>query len=121
MAKEQIVNIFWFRRDLRLEDNAGLYEALKAGRPVVPVFIFDREILDLLEDKSDRRVEFILSAIEEMQLQLTALSSSMEVYYDKAFDAWEKICTDFAIDTVYTNHDYEAYAQAWLASQPQGG
>ena len=42
------VNIFWFRRDLRLEDNAGLYHALKEDKPVVPVFIFDRNILDEL-------------------------------------------------------------------------
>ena len=111
MAKDQIVNIFWFRRDLRLEDNAGLYHALKSGRPVVPVFIFDRAILDLLENKADRRVEFILSAIEEMQMQLIALGSSFEVYYDKAINAWEKIINDFTIDTVYTNHDYEDYAQ----------
>ena len=54
-----VVNIFWFRRDLRLDDNAGLYHALKEGKPVVPVFIFDRNILDELEDKKDRRVEFI--------------------------------------------------------------
>jgi deoxyribodipyrimidine photo-lyase len=111
MAKDQTVNIFWFRRDLRLEDNAGLYEALKSGKPVIPVFIFDREILDLLDDKSDRRVEFIVSVIEEMQLQLTALGTSLELYYDKAVNAWEKITRNFSIDTVFTNHDYEPYAQ----------
>jgi deoxyribodipyrimidine photo-lyase len=53
------INIFWFRRDLRLKDNAGLYRALKKGIPVLPIFIFDTSILDKLEDKKDRRVEFI--------------------------------------------------------------
>ena len=57
MMKE--VSIFWFRRDLRLEDNAGLWKALKSGHPVVPIFIFDRNILDKLQDKSDARVSFL--------------------------------------------------------------
>ena len=56
---KQKVNICWFRRDLRLHDNAALYYALKEGLPVVPVFIFDKNILDKLEDKGDRRIEFI--------------------------------------------------------------
>lgn len=54
-----VVDIFWFRRDLRLEDNAGLYHTLKGLHPVLPLFIFDRVILDDLENKMDRRVEFI--------------------------------------------------------------
>ena len=57
---KQKVNICWFRRDLRLQDNAALYYALKDTLPVIPIFIFDKAILDLLEDKTDRRVEFIL-------------------------------------------------------------
>ena len=57
------VNIFWFRRDLRLYDNAGLYHALKADLPVLPIFIFDRNILDQLENKKDARVEFIHRAL----------------------------------------------------------
>ena len=54
-----MVSIFWFRRDLRLDDNAGLYHALKGSNPVLPVFIFDRHILDDLTDKKDARVAFI--------------------------------------------------------------
>ena len=53
------VNIFWFRRDLRLSDNAGLYHALSTTSTVLPIFIFDQTILDNLENKSDPRVEFI--------------------------------------------------------------
>ena len=64
------INIIWFRRDLRLHDNAALYHALKAGEPVLPIFIFDKYILDGLEDKQDRRVVFIHAALEEMQEQL---------------------------------------------------
>lgn len=110
MAKDQIVNIFWFRRDLRLEDNTGLHHALQSGLPIIPIFIFDRAILDQLDNKADRRVEFIMSAIEEMQMQLIVVGSGIKVYYDNAILAWEKITNEFSIHTVYTNHDYEPYA-----------
>ena len=69
------INIFWFRRDLRLQDNAGLYHALKDGTPVVPIFIFDRNILEELDDKTDRRVEFIHLALQYLQLQLVKINS----------------------------------------------
>ena len=68
MPKKSI-SICWFRRDLRLHDNAALYHALNDEYPVVPIFIFDRAILDLLEDKLDRRVEFIHNAVTDMQQQ----------------------------------------------------
>lgn len=61
------IQVMWFRRDLRLSDNAALYYALRSGIPVLPVFIFDKNILDQLEDKADRRVEFIHAAITELQ------------------------------------------------------
>jgi deoxyribodipyrimidine photo-lyase len=77
------VNIMWFRRDLRLNDNTALYHALNGGPPVVPVFIFDRNILDELEDKADRRVEFIHEALSEMQQHLVTVGSSMHT--SKAF------------------------------------
>ena len=70
-----LVNVFWFRRDLRLHDNAGLYQALKDGKPVLPVFIFDRQILDKLEDKQDKRVSFIHGALSELQQNLATLNS----------------------------------------------
>ena len=71
------VSVFWFRRDLRLTDNAGLFQALQSGQPVLPVFIFDTDILDSLEDKDDRRVEFIHRALSGMQEELTALGTIM--------------------------------------------
>ena len=66
----ETVNIMWFRRDLRLNDNAALYHALKDKNPVVPVFVFDKNILDDLEDKKDMRVEFIREALNEMNDEL---------------------------------------------------
>ncbi|MCC6761506.1 MAG: deoxyribodipyrimidine photo-lyase [Chitinophagaceae bacterium] len=104
------VNIMWFRRDLRLTDNAALYHALKASLPVVPVFIFDRHILDKLEDKADRRVEFIHAALHDMQQQLQAMGSTMHVYYGFADAVWSQILNDYPVANVFTNHDYEPYA-----------
>ena len=104
------VNIFWFRRDLRLEDNAGLYHALRSGLPVVPLFIFDKNILVQLEDKADRRVEFIRAAIMNIQGELLKLHSSLEVYYDSPANAFKKLLTKYKIEQVFTNTDYEPYA-----------
>ncbi len=104
------VNIIWFRRDLRLTDNAALYHALKSSFPVVPVFIFDTNILDRLEDKADRRVAFIHNTISEMQHELTALQSSLEVFYSTPVKAFEKLLETYTINSVFTNHDYEQYA-----------
>ena len=105
------INIFWFRRDLRLHDNAALYNALKDGRPVLPLFIFDREILDELEDKADRRAEFIHAAILEMQQQLIKLQSNLEVFYGFPADVFKTLLADYKIEKVFTNHDYEPYAK----------
>jgi deoxyribodipyrimidine photo-lyase len=96
-----LVNIFWFRRDLRLYDNAGLYHALKSNNPVVPLFIFDRYILDDLEDKKDRRVEFIYNALEEMQEQLIAKGSSIEVYYGFPKDRFTTLLKRYKIEKVF--------------------
>lgn len=74
------INIFWFRRDLRLEDNAGLYHALKAGLKVIPVFIFDSEILEKLEDKSDQRVDYIHQALENIKKELESHQSGLKTY-----------------------------------------
>ncbi len=105
------VNIFWFRRDLRLEDNAGLYHALKSGNPVLPVFIFDTNILDKLPAKTDKRVAFIHAALQEMQAALEKLGSSLEIYYSSPAAAFEKICSAYTVEEVFTNHDYEPYAK----------
>ena len=91
---QQPINIFWFRRDLRLHDNAGLYHALRDKNPVVPVFIFDRNILDQLEDKADNRVAFIHASLAVLQEQLVKIGSTLVVYHDKAESAWKEILSD---------------------------
>ena len=111
MDNKNPINIFWFRRDLRLDDNAGLYHALKSGNPVLPVFIFDKEILDKLEDEDDARVTFIYDAIDDLNKELYKHGSTLIVLYDKAEHAWDKLLNDYKIATVYTNHDYEPYAK----------
>ena len=108
---KQPVSIFWFRRDLRLDDNAGLYHALKSGKPVLPIFIFDKEILDKLEDKDDARVTFIYESITALDKELHQHSSSLLVIYDKPAHAWSRLLNDYNIAAVYTNHDYEPYAK----------
>ncbi|HLK29153.1 MAG TPA: deoxyribodipyrimidine photo-lyase [Puia sp.] len=105
------INLFWFRRDLRLDDNAGLYHALKGNHPVLPIFIFDRNILDDLEDKKDRRVEFIYNALEQMQEDLKEMKSSLEVYYGKPEEVFKTLSKKYKIEKVFTNHDYEPYAR----------
>ncbi len=104
------INLFWFRRDLRLTDNAGLFHALKEGLPVLPIFIFDAEILDDLVDKRDARVEFIRNVLQEIHQELLALGSTLDVRFGKPAEVWEKLTTEYDIAQVFTNHDYEPYA-----------
>ncbi|MFM2139515.1 MAG: hypothetical protein RJA57_1822 [Bacteroidota bacterium] len=104
------VNIFWFRRDLRLEDNHGLFQALRSGVPVLPLFIFDTEILDALEDRSDRRVAFIHRALLSMQHKLVKAGSTLHVHHGKPLEVFGELIRSHAIGSVFTNHDYEPYA-----------
>ena len=109
MTKEPIA-IFWFRRDLRPEDNTGLYHALRSGYRVLPLFIFDRNILDRLDDRNDRRISFILGALEALQEKLTAAGTSLMVLHGTPENAIRKMVSDFDVKAVYANHDYEPYA-----------
>ena len=103
-------NIFWFRRDLRLHDNAGLYHALRSGLPVRAIFIFDTEILDKLENKSDKRLVFIHQQLEKLNTELQKFGSRLDTFYGKPVNVWEKICLETKVSGVFTNHDYEPYA-----------
>ncbi len=105
------IAIFWFRRDLRLDDNAGLYHALTSGLPVLPIFIFDSEILDKLEDKSDKRVQFIHLQVEKLKHQLQQTGNDLLVFYGKPTEVWGQILNDYSIGKIFANHDYEPYAQ----------
>lgn len=108
--KSPSVNIMWFRRDLRLHDNAALFGALKSGLPVVPVFIFDKIILDDLDNKKDRRVAFIHAALLFMQAELKTLGSSLEVYYSTPTLTFQLLLEKYTIGSVFINSDYEPYA-----------
>jgi deoxyribodipyrimidine photo-lyase len=107
--KEEIA-IFWFRRDLRLYDNAGLYNALKGKYKILPIFIFDTQILDKLEDKKDRRVHFIQYQLTGIKSQLRSLGSDLFVKYGNPIEIWKELFQAYEIKAIYTNHDYEAYA-----------
>ncbi|MDI9366142.1 MAG: deoxyribodipyrimidine photo-lyase [Flavobacterium sp.] len=107
---KQTVSIFWFRRDLRLQDNAALYHALKSGHPVVPIFIFDTNILHKLVDKTDKRVAFIHAAITNVQTELMALGSTLNVFYTTPIEAFKQLLLTHHIAGAFTNHDYEQYA-----------
>jgi deoxyribodipyrimidine photo-lyase len=105
------VNICWFRRDLRLNDNAALYHALKDKNPVIPIFIFDRQILDELENRTDRRVEFIREALLHMQEQLEKKGSTLDVRYGTPQEIFPELLKEYKVEKVFTNHDYEPYAR----------
>jgi len=110
MAKPK-VNIFWHRRDLRLDDNHALFEALNQPEPVQPVFIFDTDILDHLNDPHDARVSFIHHYLQKIDGRLREAGSSICVYHGKPVDVWkEKILTEFNVNKVYANRDYAPYA-----------
>ncbi len=104
------MNIFWFRRDLRLDDNVGLFHALQQIESVLPIFIFDTSILSQLP-KDDARVTFIHEQLEKIQLQLQTIGKSLAVFHGTPKEIFEKIISEQSIDSVYTNTDYEPYAR----------
>ena len=106
------VSVFWFRRDLRLEDNAGLWKALKSGQAVLPIFVFDRNILDKLEDRSDARVSFLHNRITTLDQELQALGSSLKVFYGTPMETMEALSSAYDVQGVYLNRDYDPYASA---------
>ena len=108
MAEE--LTLFWFRRDLRLHDNAALYHALKENKNVLAVFIFDKTILNQLEDKQDRRVDFIHQAISKIQKELVSMGSSLLVHFDTPENTFHSLLKIHKIKNVYANRDYEPQA-----------
>ena len=118
------LNIFWFRRDLRLNDNAGLFHALRGNNPVLPLFIFDKNILNKLEDRTDARVTFLHDTLSELKAELEKMGSTLLVFYDEPINVWHNLTQQFDIKSVFTNHDFEPYAlerdaavQTFLTSQ----
>lgn len=105
------ISLFWFRRDLRLHDNAGLYAALRGEHPVQPIFIFDTEILDELSDRSDARVNFIHESLQRIQEVLVDVGATLDVRIGKPLEVFKQLLDEYSIAAVYTNEDYEPYAR----------
>ncbi|ALJ06519.1 deoxyribodipyrimidine photolyase [Pseudalgibacter alginicilyticus] len=107
---KQPITIFWYRRDLRLDDNRALYEALKEKDKVLPIFIFDSEILESLH-KNDARVAFIHTTLQNINKKLHAeFSSGIAMFYGKPIEIYKELLNRYNIKTVFSNHDYEPYA-----------
>ncbi len=104
------ISIFWFRRDLRLKDNHGLYQAVESEKKVLPIFIFDEGILDLLENKSDKRVDFIVQALQTLNSFLKSKNKGIKIFKGKPLEIYKKLTENYEIEAVYCNEDYEPYA-----------
>jgi len=104
------ISIFWFRRDLRLSDNTGLTSALESKYPVLPIFIFDTEILSKLEDKADKRVDLIQQMLGTLKSGLETLGSSLLILQGKPEIVFEQLMADYDVKAIFTNRDYEPYA-----------
>ena len=104
------ISVFWFRRDLRVEDNVGLYHALQSDHPVLPIFIFETDILDKLESKHDRRVDYIHQALSAIDEQLKAYNSALKTYHGYPLEVFKSLLEEYDIQSVFCNRDYEPQA-----------
>jgi deoxyribodipyrimidine photo-lyase len=103
------ISLFWFRRDLRLDDNTALFHALASDHPVLPIFIFDDKILDKL-DRQDSRVQFIYQNLEKIHAQLRLKGGSLLLQKGDPLQIFQEIIEHYNIDALYYNEDYEPYA-----------
>jgi deoxyribodipyrimidine photo-lyase len=103
------INIFWFRRDLRLDDNVALYHALTSDCPVLPIFIFDTNIL-YGHSKDDARVNFSHNQLSKINAQLQQFGSGLAMYHGKPLEIIAQLTKQYNIKAVYTNRDYQPYA-----------
>ena len=104
--------LIWFRRDLRVNDNAALYAALKAARRVHAVFVFDTDILDALPDRRDRRVEFIWHSVAALKAELESHGSTLHVLNGSARDLIPRLAAELGANAVFAGRDYEPFANA---------
>lgn len=102
--------MFWFRRDLRLDDNVGLFHALKSGLPVIPVFIFDSDILNQLDDKKDKRVDLIYQRLCWLDQEFRKYNSGLLVKFGRPVDILDKLCEQYQVTQMFCNEDYEPQA-----------
>lgn len=107
-----LISIFWFRRDLRWEDNVGLFQALNGKNKVLPLFIFDTDILSQLEDLYDRRVDYIYQSVYFLKGKLQKRGSDLAVEIGSPLEIFKKLSTQFSIQAIYCNEDYEPKAIA---------
>ncbi len=108
--KKTEINICWLRRDLRLADNTALHYALSSNYPVLIIFIFDKNILENLADKKDKRVKYIHESLLQIQKELIEKKSSLHVFYNNPEKAFEELFRNYEIKTIFSNEDYEPYA-----------
>ena len=106
------ISLCWFRRDLRTEDQTALFYSLQQEEQVLPLFIFDRHILDALEDKTDARVSFIHAQITSLKAFFEQQGSSLLVRYGHPEQVFQELLHEYELQSVYTNRDYEPYAQS---------
>lgn len=104
------INIFWFRRDLRTNDNHGLFQALNAGLPVVPLFIFDPSILAQFPESSDPRLTFIHNNLKALDAEFRNHNSSLQVYFSTPEVVFGQLTSKYSVHSVYCNTDYEPSA-----------
>jgi len=107
MVKKKKVTIFWFRRDLRIEDNVGLFHSLNSEFPVVPIFIYDENILNTLEDKTDRRVDYIHQVIKQLNNKLLQSDSTIKTFYGNPLHTFKVLTQFYDVKAIYCNRDYE--------------
>ena len=108
MSKD--INIFWFRRDLRLSDNHGLFQALNSSQNVLPVFIFDTDILSKLENKEDKRVDFLVQVLNILNEHLVKSGKAIKILHGKPLEIFENLTKEYSISKVFFNEDYEPSA-----------
>lgn len=109
MAQSQKLSVFWFRRDLRIEDNVAFYRALNEAEEVLPIFIFDTDILAKLSG-DDARVSFIFETLEAIHRQFSKHGGGLKVLHGNPLEIFQKLIRDYEIASVYANRDYEPYA-----------
>ena len=102
--------IFWFRRDLRLEDNHALFKALKSGYDVLPIFIFDSNITNKL-NQNDHRLNYINNVLDDLNKRLSENKKKIYTYKGDPIDIISKLIIKLKIKEIYLNKDYEPYAR----------
>ncbi|MEC5156709.1 cryptochrome/photolyase family protein [Chryseobacterium sp. MP_3.2] len=104
------ITVFWFRRDLRLSDNHGLFQALQNAESVLPIFIFDTEILTKLDNKEDKRVDFLVQVLNILNVHLRKSGKSIKIFHGKPLEIFKELALEYSIEKVFSNEDYEPSA-----------